>query len=105
MNLIVILAIAIILIFILIRFLKYGFSFASFGGMSSSFSNGILTVNGNILSVIYQGKVIYGDPSIDGSSGNSISQYSPGYQFTIRSGHVVASGNIQGITLNGKKII
>lgn len=82
-----------------------GLSFSSMGGTSISSSNGNVSIKGSVVSVQYQNRILMGDISKPKKGSNTISQSSDGCSIKISGGHVVITGNLTSLKVNGKKII
>lgn len=80
-------------------------SFSSIGGTSISSSNGKVSIKGSVVSVQYQNRILMGDISKPKKGSNTISQSSDGCSIKISGGHVVITGNLTSLKVNGKKII
>lgn len=81
-----------------------GLSFSSVGGTSISSSDGQVSIKGSVVSVQYQNRVLWGDINSPKKGSNTISQSSDGCSIKISGGHVVITGTLKSLKVNGKKL-
>lgn len=103
-GIIVVLGIIVIVCWVASIF-KNGFAMSSVGGVSVSSSNDSLNISGAIVSVSHEGKVLMGDPSAPSKGSNTISQSQGDCSLVIKGGHVVITGSLKHLKVNGKTIL
>ena len=98
-----------IVAYLLRHFLKdlftLNFSFSSLGGVSLKTSDKNLQISGNIVSVLLNGVLVFGDRAKPSKGYNTIRQSNPDYSIDISGGHVSIIGEVRGLKVNNKKII